>query len=194
MIQDKIQNLLQRADNAATGASAPHQLAAAVRRRAHRRRVARKTAAVAAAACIVCGVGLWVASETASRHKQASEQRQIAALEAQVKELEARTDTALSFVRQVLQEQERKRRLDQLEAQLAAISDPIAEVDEQMEETAFIMVYQADKMYTEQNLKGSAIKTYKQVIELFPETKSAQTAWEKLVLIKNQLYHKGDAI
>jgi hypothetical protein len=194
MKEDKIQNMLQRADNAAMSASAPPGLAAAIRRRARRRHIGRRAAAVAAAACIVCGAALWVASEIVSRHKQASEQRQIAALEAQVKELQARTDAALEYVTQVLREEQRKSRLDQLEAQLAAIGDPIAEIDEQMEETAFIMVYQADKMYNEQNLKGSAIRTYKQVIELFGQTKSAQTAHQRLEQVKSSLLKKGDAI
>ncbi len=41
-------------------------------------------------------------------------------------------------------------------------------------------MYQADRLYKELNLKGSAVETYNRVIDLFPENKWAEVARTRL--------------
>ncbi len=84
-----------------------------------------------------------------------------------------------------------QQRLDELQAQLASIPDPIEEIQKQVDKTAFILVCQADRMYHEFDLKASAIQTYKRVIERFGQTQWAEVARNRLAEIKNNRNKKG---
>ncbi|MHC4574679.1 MAG: tetratricopeptide repeat protein [Planctomycetota bacterium] len=190
MTEDKIRSLLQRADKVAgPPARPPANLTAAVRRRAHRRRKRNLVASVAAAATILIAVGVWsLATRTTERR---SEQERIASLEAQLHQLQARADATLNLIKEVLEREQQQRRLAELQAKLASIGDPLEEVQEQVEKTAFILVYQADRMYLELDQKDSAVRTYRRVVELFPQTRSADTAKQRLSEIQNSLVNKN---
>ena len=71
-------------------------------------------------------------------------------------------------------------RLLELEEELASIPDPLVEIERQYDRAAFVLVYQADRLYKELNLKGSAVETYNRVIDLFPENKWAEVARMRL--------------
>ena len=196
MTEDKIKNLLQKADQMA-GAPAPvsANLSAAVRRRAHRRRIATFAAPLAAAAVLLIVCGIWgLAARTAEKR----DQEKIALLETEIKQLQARTDAALNLIQEVLEDERRQRRLDELEAQLASIPDPLEELQKQVDKTAFILVYQADRMYRELNQTDSAVEAYNRVIELFPQNRWAKVARQRLAEIENRKYNKtnseGDSI
>jgi Tfp pilus assembly protein PilN len=176
MSEDKIQNLLQNTDRSApqplytirSTSTLLHQLA----RQKHRRLW---TASIAACLLLVSGIALTSAYSIRTKNKQ----QRIIALETRIKQLQADADATLKLVRQVISHQQQQQKLDELNAQLAAIPDPIDELNHQVERTAFILLYQADK-YRELNLKRSAIDTYNRLIELFPDTDSAQKAKQKL--------------
>jgi outer membrane protein assembly factor BamD (BamD/ComL family) len=53
------------------------------------------------------------------------------------------------------------------------------------------MVYQADRMYHELNLRESAVASYQRTIELFPQTHWAQVAKDRLAELKTA--GNGDA-
>ncbi|MHC4171444.1 MAG: hypothetical protein ACYST5_00685 [Planctomycetota bacterium] len=180
MTKDKIENLLQKADQMAgdpTPVSA--NLSAVVRRRAHRRRIATFAAPLAAAAVVLIALGIWGLIINFS--EKTDEQRRVA----QIKQSQARSDASLKLPQEVVENGRRQQRLDELEAQLASIPDPIEEIQKQVDKTAFILVYQADRMYRELDLKASAIQTYKRVIKLFGQTKWAEVARNRLAEIKN---------
>ncbi|MHC4807604.1 MAG: hypothetical protein ACYTBX_15280, partial [Planctomycetota bacterium] len=180
MTKDKIENLLQKADQMAgdpTPVSA--NLSAVVRRRAHRRRIATFAAPLAAAAVVLIALGIWGLIINFS--EKTDEQRRVA----QIKQSQARSDASLKLPQEVVENGRRQQRLDELEAQLASIPDPIEEIQKQVDKTAFILVYQADRMYRELDLKASAIQTYKRVIQLFGQTKRAEVARNRLAEIKN---------
>lgn len=197
MTEDKIKNLLQKADQMA-GAPAPVSvnLSAAVRRRAHRRRIATFAAPLAAAAVVIIGLGVW--SITTRTPKTTQDQIKIALLEDQIKQLQVRTDAALNLIQEVLEDERRQRRLDELEAQLASIPDPLEELQKQVDKTAFILVYQADRMYRELNQTDSAVEAYNRVIALFPQNRWAKVARQRLAEIENRKFNKtnseGDSI
>jgi len=187
MTEDKIKNLLQKADETA-GVPAPVSVnLSAVHRRANRRRIVSVATPIAAAAAILIAVGLYGFTLRAAK---TAHQQKIASLETQIEQLQARADATYNLVQEVLDNERKQQRLDELQAQLASIPDPLEEIQKQVDKTAFNLVYQADRMYRELNLKSSAIQTYKRVIELFPETHSAEVARERLSEIQNIKYKK----
>ncbi|MHC4757239.1 MAG: tetratricopeptide repeat protein [Planctomycetota bacterium] len=176
MSQDKLTDLLQNADQIAPRPSykiksssvSLHRLAQQKHRRIW-------TASIAACLLVAVSITLTIAYS----HKTRTEQQKIIALETRIKQIQADADATLNLVRQVISQQQQQQKLDELNAQLAAIPDPIEEMNQQIERTAFILLYQADR-YGELNLKQSAIDSYNRLIELFPQTDSAQKAKQKL--------------
>jgi tetratricopeptide (TPR) repeat protein len=190
MTEDKLKNLLQIADRTAGPPEPVSVKLSDIRRRAHHRRILYFKVPVAAAAAILVAVGIWNFS---IRTPQIPDrQEKIASLEAQIKQLQVSTDAAISLIHEVLEQEHWQNRLNELEVQLASMPDPIEEVQKQVDKTAFILVYQADRMYRELNQSESAIETYKRVIQLFPENQWAQVARQRLAQIKENQSGKTD--
>jgi len=184
MTEDKIENLLQRADRIAGRPARADVDVSVIRRRAGRRRLACSAGPVAAAALLVIALALWSLGTRTS--EPTWKQRSIASLESQVKQLLASTDAALALIHEVLEDERRQNRLDELEAELASIRDPLDEIQRQVDETAFYLVYQADRLYRDLNETKSAVETYKRVIKLFPRNQWAGVARERLSEIDNR--------
>jgi tetratricopeptide (TPR) repeat protein len=191
MTEDKLGKLLQEADRTAGPPAEVHVSLGMLRRRANRRTLVSIVSPIAAAAVLLVAVGLWHTTTRTSERNTGQEE--VAALEAQVKQLQARTDAALNLIQQVLEEERRQQRLDELEAQLASIPDPLEEMQKQVDKTAFILVYQADRLYRELNQTDSAIENYNRVIELFPENRWAKVARQRLDEIENRNSDKSDS-
>ena len=193
MTEDKIKNLLQEADRMA-GLPRPvsANLSAIVRHRAHRRHLlVSLTAPLAAAAVILIAAGVWnLTIRTSQREK---DQEKIVSLEKQLEQLQVRTDAALNLIQEVLVAEQKQPSLDELEAQLASIPDPLEEIQRQVDKTAFILVYQADRLYRELNRTDSAVEAYNRVIELFPKNRWAQVARQRLSEIESRKYNKIDS-
>jgi TolA-binding protein len=189
MIEDKMKNLLQEADRMASLPSpVSAELSAAVRRRAHRRRFLNLAAPLAAAAVVLIVAGIW--SLTIRTTETTPEGERIALLESQLKQLQVRTDAVSNLIQEVLVEEQKQHSLNELEAQLASIPDPLKEIQKQVDKTAFILVYHADRMYRELNRTDSAVETYNRVIELFPKNRWAQVARQRLSEIENRKFNK----
>jgi tetratricopeptide (TPR) repeat protein len=191
MTEDKIKDLLQEADRTAGQPAGVRVDLSAIRRRAKRRRFASLAAPVVAAAVLMVALGIW--SLTIRVPKATQEQKRVVALENQIKQLQASTDAALSLIHEVLEDERRQRRLEELEAQRASIPDPLAEIQKQVDKTAFILVYQADRLYRELNLTDSAVEAYNRVIELFPENRWAAVARQRLSEIESRRINKSDS-
>ena len=188
MREDEIKKLLQQADKTAGGPAPVPVNLSAIHRRANRKKI--MTLATPLAAAAVCMVAVGILALRFRNTGPTEEQKKIALLESQVKQLKARTDAAFNFIQKVLDEERRQNRLDKLEAQLASIPDPLEEVQKQVDKTAFILVYQADRMYLELNQTDSAVENYKRVIELFPDNRWAKIARQRLSEIKNEKTNK----
>lgn len=107
----------------------------------------------------------------------------MAALEEQVRQLQERTDATLRLVENVLAQDRRQRRLDDAEAELASAPDPMEQVQRQVDKAAFVLIYQADRLYRELNRTESAVAAYKEIIQLFPTNRWAEVARERLAEI-----------
>ncbi len=193
MTEDKIKNLLQEADRMAGLPSfVSSNLSAIVRRRAHRRHLlVCLTPPLAAAAVILIAAGIW--SFVIRTPEQTNGREKIVLLEKQLEQLQVRTDAALNLIQEVLVAKQEQYSLDELEAQLASIPDPLEEIQRQVDTTAHILVYQADRLYRELNRTDSAVETYNRVIELFPKTIQAQKARQRLLEIESRKFNKIDS-
>ena len=67
------------------------------------------------------------------------------------------------------------------------------EIDRQVDKAAFILVYQADKLYKELNQTDSAVQAYKEVIQLFPTNQWANVARERLSQIEQRRINRSDS-
>jgi tetratricopeptide (TPR) repeat protein len=193
MNEDKIKNLLKNADRMARlPAPVSQHLSAIVRRRAHRRHMLISLSApLAAAAVILIAAGLW--NYTIRNNEKNKDQEKIVMLERRLEQLQARTNAALDLIQEVLIADQKQRSLVELEAQLASIPDPLEEIQRQVDTTASILVYQADRLYRELNRTESAIETYNRVIELFPNNRWAQKARQRLLEIESRQFNKEDS-
>lgn len=184
MTDERIKDLLQKADRMSPAfGGLPADLTMKVRRRAGQRRIRHIATPFALAAVALITFGIF--HMTTKSSETASSQNRIASLEIELQQLQARTSATLQLLREVLERQENRRHLAELEARLASIDDPLEEVRSQKEETAFILVYQADRMYQELGLQESAVETYKRTVELFPSTRSAEVARKRLSEIQS---------
>jgi tetratricopeptide (TPR) repeat protein len=184
MTEDKIENLLKQADKAAGGTTPVQVNIFAIRRRANRKKIIILIAPLSTAAVLM--VALSILTVMFRTPEPTVEQETIALLETRIKQLQARTDAALSLIQEVLDEERRQNRLDKLQAQLASIPDPLEETRKQVDKTAFFLVYQADRLYNELNQTDSAVENYNRVIELFPENRWAKVARQRLSEIENR--------
>lgn len=183
MTDDRIKQLFQIADRTAGRPLMFPIKASAIRRQARVRRAVRGTCR-AAAALLILALAIWGLSDRSP--EQTAKQAQIAALQAQVKLLQARIDATLKLVQEALKSERKENRLDELQAELADIPDPLEEIRRQVDKTAFTLVYHADRLYRQLNQRASAIEAYNRVIELFPETQSAEVARQRLSEIEGE--------
>ena len=191
MSDQKIEQLLQQADRMAGDPARVRVDLTDIHRRANRRRIVNIAGPIAAAAVLIIALGIW--SITLRTTQPTPEQKKIALLESQVKQLQARTDAAMSLMQEMLEQERRQQRLDELEAELASIPDPFEEMQKQVDKTAFMLVYQADRLYRELNQTASAVEAYNRVIRLFPKNRWAQVARQRLEKIKNKRSNQTDS-
>jgi tetratricopeptide (TPR) repeat protein len=188
--EEQIGQLLAKADETASDATFRLITTAGIRRRVRHRRLVRVAVPTSLAAVIAIAAALSTLS-ILTRKPQPAPQR-IASLEEQVKQLQARADATLKLVQEVLERDRQDRRLAALETELASIPDPVQEIDRQVDKTAFILIYQADKLYKELNQTESAVAAYKEVIQLFPTNRWATVARERLSQIEQRRLNKSD--
>ena len=191
MSEERIKALLQRVDEAADPPVFHRVTAAEIRRRLRRRWLVRISLPVAAAAVALLATTLAVVC--LRNQKPGPPPQQIASLETQVKQLQAQTEATLKLVREVLARDRQDRRLAALEAELASIPDPLRQLDAQVDKTVFLRIYQADRLYKELNQTESAIRAYKEVIQLFPKNRWADVARERLAEIEQHQINKSDS-
>lgn len=191
MTEEKIKNILQEADKTAGDVSPVKVNISDIHRRAGRKNIINLLVPLSTAALLM--VALAILAFMFRTTEPTQEQQKIALLETQIKQLQARTDAALNYIQQVLDEERRQSRLDELQTQLAGIPDPLEEVRQQVDKTAFILVYQADRLYKELNQTESAVENYNRVIKLFPENRWARVARQRLEEIENKKSNKTDS-
>ncbi|MBN1505655.1 MAG: hypothetical protein JW955_02350 [Sedimentisphaerales bacterium] len=182
MNEERIGTLLREADKVAGTPAFDPVSVGGIRQRIHRRWITRSATVLAAAAVTTFAATLWIVCTHIERAQP--QLATVASLEAQIKQLQVRTDATLQLVQEVLKKDRQQRRLASLEAELLSIPDPRLEIERQVDKTAFILVYQADRLYKELNQTDSAVAAYKEVIQLFPANRWAEVARERLAEIE----------
>ncbi|MBE0536898.1 MAG: hypothetical protein IH624_14635 [Phycisphaerae bacterium] len=175
MNEKRMCELLRSAD----AASAPPQIqdgfTDVIRRRA--RSVQRRRRMAAAAAATVVIAACTCMAVFMRQHRQ---QRYMASLEARVKSLETQVQISQRIVDAIRDHEQDQLRVRAMENELADIDDPLATLQRLEDRTAFVMVYEADRLYRQLNLTGSAVQAYKRVVELYPENRWGRIASERL--------------
>jgi tetratricopeptide (TPR) repeat protein len=191
MSEEHIEKLLQDTDRAAGPPLFGQIRAADLRHRLRRRRLVRLGMPAATAAVLLLGFGTWTLHSRPGVPTSPPPDR-IAALQEQVRQLQAQTDAALQLVHEVLAQERQQQRLAALEAELASISDPREEIERQVDKTAFTLLFEADRLYRELNETESAVEAYEQVIRLFPQNRWANVARQRLAEIKKVQINKSE--
>jgi TolA-binding protein len=191
MNKERIETLLQRADDLAGRPVFSRVTAAEIRRRVHRRRIIRTAVPLSAAAAVAVTVAILAISARTQKPGLEPAPQRIASLEEQVRQLQERTDATLKLVQEVLEGDRRQRRLAAAEAELASSPDPVRQVEQHVDKAAFLLIYQADRLYKELNQTESAVAAYKEIIQLFPTNRWAQVARERLAEVDK---HKSEQI
>ena len=185
MTDIKIKQLLQSADRMAGPLfSVPENLAYLVRRRASRNRHIKIALLPAVAVFLLAFISLLLIYK--DTHKPQLSDVQAAQLRGQIRDLNLEIDATVKLVSEVLERQERLDRIAQLNAQLAEFTDPSLQLKENLNKTAFLLLDQADTSYQKFNDVDSAVETYNRIIELFPDTLSAEQARKRLIEIQKK--------
>jgi len=191
--EEQVRTLLHKADEIAGNPVFSPVSAARIRRRLQQRRVFRTAVPLAAAAVVTITIAMLTRSgQVQTPPQQPQPQQQIASLQEQVNQLKAQTDATLKLVQEVLERDRQQRRLAALEAELASIPDPVRRMEQQVDRSAFLLVYQADRLYKELNQTESAVAAYKEVIQLFPTNQWADVARERLSQIEQRRINKSE--
>jgi tetratricopeptide (TPR) repeat protein len=190
MNEQQIKEWLQNTDRAAGPALFGPVSAAHLRRRVRRKRLLRLMPS-AAAAVLLIGFGWWSFHSRPVVPPAPQQDRRIASLEHQVQQLQAQTERALQLVHEVLAQERQQERIAALEAELARMPDPAAEMERQVDRAAFALLYEADQLYRELNQTESAVEAYEQVIHLFPQNQWAHVARKRLAEIKQLQFNES---
>lgn len=185
MSEERIKALLRQADETACEPAFGPVQTARIRQRVRRRMFIRLGVPAAVAAALLLTTSL-IALRVRPVESHPQPQQQIASLEERIEQLQAQTDATLRLVQEVVERDRQQRRLAALHAELASIPDPMQEIERQVDKTAFILIYQADKLYRELNRTASAVEAYKEVIQLFPKNRWADVARERLSEIEQK--------
>ena len=197
MRDDPLKKLLQQADAMAGGPSEmPGDLARRVRVLAARRQRVR-VGISAAAAAIVLVVGmtlLWPQGATlpppgSEPPVAQAEQLQpdIAQIKTEIERLRREADTRLAVVQRTQEILEEMKRLEELKKH-PPLPDAVANARREVDQAAYTLVSVADRMCRELDLCDSAAVKYRRVVELFPDTRWAVVARQRL----SELDRKGD--
>ena len=104
----------------------------------------------------------------------------------EVDRLLAEADETMAVVKTMMQYEQQRKRLARIKRTIPP-TDPLQHMRLQIDQTGFILVRQADQMVIEFNVPAVAMASYRQVISLFPETRWADIARERLsILLQSQ--------
>jgi len=205
MSDDALRDILKRADATAEAPpKMPADLAARVRRRAARRSRTRVMGGCVAAAVVVLATGVtayfWSASDTNIPNRDPaanavvnadSEQyadSDMAAIRAELDALRREADARLAVARRTREILGRMEKADAASETEEEVPDAVANARREVDRAAYTLVVQADRMCREMKLCDSAMVKYERVIRLFPETRWATVAKDRL----NEIRQKGE--
>ncbi len=156
----------------------------AIYERVHRRRVRRvairSLAVVVVASAALLGMLAKDQRATVVRSAPRIEYsgHSVAAIEAELKSIDAEIDRRESLVNKLVKVEDQTRREIALRRR-GALPDPTDEANQQLENAAFAMVYQANRIAQTAG-NEPAQNVYREVVAYFPDTPSAEVARQRL--------------
>ncbi|HEX5241942.1 MAG TPA: hypothetical protein VFW23_01675 [Tepidisphaeraceae bacterium] len=188
MNDEQLKQLLCDADAAMPPPANSDHLAKQVLRRAHRRAQIRGALGIGAV-LLLAGIMTWAALRPDVRPNLAQRQEEIlprhqpsAGDEAKVQLAQLEMDAELhqSIATALLQASLRQERAAKSTRSFVRAANLEASFAETRDETAHVMVVQADRLLNRPEGRSEAIATYRRVTELFPATSGASAARQRL--------------
>jgi len=182
MPEDLLRNLLQRADDDAGAATIGADLAGRTLRRARRTAVARWALAISIAVAVGASGWAWTVirrDDATLAGPTSPQQDRSDLLRAERARLEAKADLAVAIAAHMIAAEQQRSRLREARRRLDRI-DPDQQLQRHVDDAARTMVWRADRLERELNLRAKAIATYRQTIALFPRTAWATVARKRL--------------
>ena len=158
---------------------------------------------VAAALVLAAGLGLWAMSSYGRRGPKLEtpgvqgaardESKEIIRLRGEIARLRAEAESRMAVVQHMLAFERAQENLDELR-RYAMRPSPAELIAREVEQTAFTIVYNADRRRREEKDQlASTITAYREVIRLFPRTRSAEVARKRLRDIEKSGNREGDS-
>lgn len=188
MNDEQLEQLLSDADAALPAPATPHDLAKQVLRRARRRKQIRGVLLIGAV-LLLSGVMTWVALTPGVRRNLAQQQEEIlprhqaspsTEAKVQLARLEMDAELHQSVATALLQASLRQERRAKSARSFVKAANLEASFAETRDETAHLMVVQADRLLSKPDGRSEAIATYRRVTELFPASSGASAARQRL--------------
>jgi len=188
MNDEQLEQLLRDADAAVRPPTPSLDLANQVLRRAHRRTQIRGALGIGAI-LLLAGIMTWAALRPGVRPNLAQRQEEIVPLhqaspgaeaKVQLAQLEMDAELHQSVATALLQASLRQERAAKSTRSFVKAANLEASFAETRDETAHVMVVQADRLLSRPDGRSEAIATYRRVTELFPATSGASAARQRL--------------
>lgn len=188
MNDEQLKQLLSDADAAMPSRATTSDLAKQVIRRAHRRTKIRGAVGIGAALVLAAMMALHVwrpgsQSQLAQRQEQTPNRHQASPrtdAKVQLAQLEIDAELHQSLATALLQASLRQERQAKSARSFVKAANLAASFAETRDETAHLMVVQADRLLDKPDGRSEAIATYRRVTELFPASGGAAAARERL--------------
>jgi hypothetical protein len=187
---DPLQELLRRAD--ADAGPVPRLRADLPGRVMSRARRAQERTALAGsvAAALLLAIGVMTFLRTTAPSEPAAVEAVERRLTADVAALQREADSRATIARRFAELRERDERLAALQAE-ATRPDPVQRAQQEVDQTAFVLLQQGDHLYRDLGLKERAADSYRRTARLFPETRWAGLARQRLEEMETD---KGDTL
>ncbi len=177
MTDEQLRNLLRQGDRLAPEPVSVHISPLCLKRRIHHRMIRRGVLV-----CLTCMTALilWRGPWQGEHAEARDEANRVAQLEAEMKQLRATADRFMEKMDRLMEQQQLDVTLEQVRTQLQAAPSLRRHAAEMMDQAAFALIDQADALVIESGQRHVARKLYFHVLDLYPNSRAAQTAERRL--------------